>query len=59
MQFFHKLLIIKYASNMQYVVSCLRFLFNAKMYLFISRCRRHRRVKISPGYYRVVGSTTL
>ena len=32
---------------MQYVVSCLRFLFNAKMYLFISRCRRHTRVKIS------------
>ena len=29
-QFFHKLLIIKYASNIQYVVSCLWFLFNAK-----------------------------
>ena len=31
-QFFHKRLIIKYASNMQYVVSCLWFLFNAKIY---------------------------
>ena len=32
-QFFHKLLIIKYTSNMQYVVSCLWFLFiNAKIY---------------------------
>ena len=30
MQFFHKILIIKYASNMQYVDSCL-FLFNSKI----------------------------
>ena len=32
-QFFHKLLIVKYASNMQYVdeVSCLWFLFNGKI----------------------------
>ena len=30
-QFFDKLLIIKYASNLQYVVSCLRFLFNVKI----------------------------
>ena len=32
MQFFHKLLIKKYTSNVQYVVSCLWFLFNAKIY---------------------------
>ena len=30
-QFFYKLLIIKYASNMQYVDSCLWFLFNVKI----------------------------
>ena len=35
---------------MQYVVSCLWFLFNAKTWLFISYCRRRSLLNVPPTF---------